>query len=81
MKTLSVGMKEMETKKRLLEEAVDSMNEEVTKVRAEGLCSKTIQAHFVAFLTIFNVQSISEVVCGNVILTLNRHQFASWLYS
>ena len=36
MKTLHTSMKEMETKKRLLEEAVDTLNEEVTRVRAEG---------------------------------------------
>ena len=42
MKTLSVGLKEMETKKRLLEEAVDSLNEEVTRVRAEGSCVKLL---------------------------------------
>ena len=36
MKTLHAGIKEMEAKKRVLEEAVDSLNEEVTKIRAEG---------------------------------------------
>ena len=36
MKTLHGSMKEMEAKKRVLEEAVDALNEEMSKVRAEG---------------------------------------------
>lgn len=37
MKTLNATMKEMEAKKRVLEEAVDSLNEEMSEVRAEGM--------------------------------------------
>lgn len=36
MKTLHASMKEMEGKKRVLEEAVDALNEEMSKVRTEG---------------------------------------------
>lgn len=30
-------MKEMESKKRILEEAVDSLNEEIAKLKAKGM--------------------------------------------
>jgi len=36
MKTLETNMKEMESKKRILEEAVDSLNEEIAKLKAKG---------------------------------------------
>lgn len=36
MKTLEADMKEMESKKRILEEAVDSLNEEIAKLKAKG---------------------------------------------
>ena len=42
MKTLHGSMKEMEGKKRVLEEAVDALNEEMSKVRAEGKLSFTV---------------------------------------
>ena len=35
MKTLETNMKEMESKKRILEEAVDSLNEEIAKLTAK----------------------------------------------
>lgn len=37
MKTLEADMKEMESKKRILEEAVDSLNEEIAKLKAKGI--------------------------------------------
>ena len=37
MKTLETDMKEMESKKRILEEAVDSLNEEIAKLKAKGI--------------------------------------------
>lgn len=36
MKTMSVSIKEMESKKRILEEAVDTLNEDIAKLKAEG---------------------------------------------
>jgi hypothetical protein len=36
-------MKEMEGKKRVLEEAVDALNEEMSKVRAEGKHSFVVE--------------------------------------
>ena len=36
MKTLETDMREMESKKRILEEAVDSLNEEIAKLKAKG---------------------------------------------
>ncbi|XP_015776334.1 PREDICTED: kinesin heavy chain isoform 5C-like [Acropora digitifera] len=36
MKTLETDMKEMESKKRILEEAVDSLNEEIAKLKAKA---------------------------------------------
>ncbi|CAH3193372.1 unnamed protein product [Porites evermanni] len=36
MKTLEADMKEMESKKRILEEAVDSLNEEIAKLKAKA---------------------------------------------
>ena len=44
MKSLHSGMKEMEGKKRVLEEAVDALNEQMSKVRAEGKlsCTRTL---------------------------------------
>jgi hypothetical protein len=45
MKTLHTTMKEMEGKKRVLEEAVDALNEEMSKVRAEGKLTLVVQPY------------------------------------
>lgn len=40
-------MKEMESKKRILEEAVDSLNEEIAKLKAKGImCYRGYCIHF-----------------------------------
>ena len=46
MKTLHTSMKEMEAKKRVLEEAVDALNEEMSKVRAEGKLTVLVETLF-----------------------------------
>ena len=47
MKTLETDMKEMESKKRILEEAVDSLNEEIAKLKAKGImCYRGYCTHF-----------------------------------
>jgi hypothetical protein len=58
MKSLHTNMKEMEGKKRVLEEAVDALNEEMSKVRAEGklsfiveTCSRIVKAHALSMFT------------------------------
>ena len=48
MKTLETNMKEMESKKRILEEAVDSLNEEIAKLKAK----RNGQYPFESFLTV-----------------------------
>lgn len=55
MKTLEADMKEMESKKRILEEAVDSLNEEIAKLKAKGnVCSYDVTRNFL-FQTLKNV--------------------------
>jgi len=36
MQTMGISLKEMESKKRILEEAVDALNEDMAKMKAEG---------------------------------------------
>lgn len=36
MQSMGISLKEMESKKRILEEAVDALNEDMAKLKAEG---------------------------------------------
>ena len=49
MKTMEADMKEMESKKRILEEAVDSLNEEIAKLKAKGKVHQTSLASHVTY--------------------------------
>ena len=42
MKTTAVSIKEIESKKRILEEAVDTLNEDIAKLKAEGAVSPSL---------------------------------------
>lgn len=65
MKTLEADMKEMESKKRILEEAVDSLNEEIAKLKAKGN-----RRHLVVFLTLSS--SFARVSSTQILL---RHDW------
>ena len=60
-KTLEGNMKEMESKKRILEEAVDSLNEEIAKLKAKG------KAHDLVG---------SESICRDCHILKSFHRFA-----
>ena len=67
MKTLETNMKEMESKKRILEEAVDSLNEEIAKLKAKGNGHYSFESFLTAcvvFLRAFN-SSLIQTDCRN----------------
>ena len=65
MKTLETNMKEMESKKRILEEAVDSLNEEIAKLKAKGNGQYPVESFLTVCLIFpraFNSSLIRQIV-------------------
>lgn len=82
MKTLETNMKEMESKKRILEEAVDSLNEEIAKLKAKGngnylLVSCMTSCFFFVALNSSLVRETSETQSD--IVALKKSLLCLWL--